>query len=107
MIAVGQSIATAVLEHDLGVLTGVPDVIHLDTGSAQDGEHVSKRPAHPSLLPEQRLRTARSTRLHRADDLSCVRAGHARSESAATRVGAHPLCLYRGGGAPASMPPAR
>src|SRR5262249_10542016 len=98
MIAAGQSITIAILEHDFGVLTGLTNVIHLEAGIAEDGEGMPKRPAHRPLLSERRLRTARSAQLLRVGGPACVRAGRARSESAATRVGAHPLCPCRGGG---------
>jgi hypothetical protein len=46
MIAAGQPIATAILEHDFGVLAGLVNAVHLDAGVTQDIERVSKRPTH-------------------------------------------------------------
>jgi hypothetical protein len=46
MIAAGQSIATAVFEHDLGVLAGLVNAVHLDASVTQDIKRVSKRPTH-------------------------------------------------------------
>src|SRR5215510_3311645 len=107
MVAVRNTVETAIFENDLGMPGRLADVVHLDAGVAQDGEGMSKRPAHRPLLSERRLRTAQSAQLLRVGGPACVRARHAHSGSAATRVDARPLCPCRGGGAPASMPPAR
>ena len=46
MIAVRHAIKAAVFEDDLGVPSGLANMIHRDAGIAQHTKRMSERPAH-------------------------------------------------------------
>jgi hypothetical protein len=46
MVAVWNTVETAILENDFGMPGRLADVVHLDASVTQDIERVSKRPAH-------------------------------------------------------------